>query len=105
MRVQHLHNHRMTGQQIKRQREMSISITRSASSDTNTTPTPSTSDQPPEQTEEMVASPSSSNLALGWDAAALHIITFLSSRINPNVRFTYVITKQFALYHLPIITL
>ena len=85
MRVQHFHNHRMTGQQLKRQREMSISLTRSTSADNIATSTPSISSQPQDQLGETVSSPSSSNHVLGWDAAALHIITFLSSRINPNV--------------------
>lgn len=85
MRVQHFYNHRMTGQQLKRQREMSINLTHSTSTDNISNSTPSTSSQPQEQSGEMTSSPTSSNHVLGWDAAALHIITFLSSRINPNV--------------------
>lgn len=87
LREQHLYNHKVTGHQVKRQREMSLSTTTSLSTK-DSSPSPS-------QEEQMPNSPSSSSenedqsgineQPLGWDAAALRIITFLSSRINPNV--------------------
>lgn len=87
MREQHLHNHKVTGHQVKRQREMSLSTTASLSTK-DSSPFPSQEEQIPNSPSSPSENEDQSGITeqpLGWDAAALRIITFLSSRINPNV--------------------
>lgn len=83
LRQQHLENHKLTGIQFKLQRRRSIQSPISASE--------------MEQAEQELSSPvksvsptsiqsiPSDEDSPSWNAAALRIITFLSSRINPNV--------------------
>lgn len=106
LREQHMHNHKITGMQVKRQRSMRISsgvkgdeeaLRRSggqqgslesaspkeSTSPIQPTPTQPTPTQPTPTTH--TPQPHTPSTQPGWDAAALRIITFLSSRINPNV--------------------
>lgn len=107
LREQHLHNHKITGMQVKRQRSMRIASTvkgeeeskqaesdsskssQQAESDSSKSPqqmpsVPNPKDPPAETPATVTPSPVQAPQP-GWDAAALRIITFLSSRINPNV--------------------
>lgn len=96
LREQHLHNHKITGMQVKRQRSMRIASTvkgeeesKQAESDSSKSPqqmpsVPNPKDPPAETPATVTPSPVQAPQP-GWDAAALRIITFLSSRINPNV--------------------
>lgn len=124
LREQHMHNHKITGMQVKRQRSMRItsgvkgeeesesvklavkqgvvnestvkqgvvseSTVKQGAAKQSTTKQ-DTSNQPPtthnniETPLTTTPSPSQPSAQPGWDAAALRIITFLSSRINPNV--------------------
>ena len=72
MREQHLQNHKMSGIELKRQRGMSLK-------------SQSITPQPVSDTEKSSPTVSEESPKLNWDNAALRIITFLSSRINPNV--------------------
>ena len=74
MREQHLQNHKMSGIELKRQRGMSLK-------------SQSITPQPVSDTEKSSPTISEESPKLNWDNAALRIITFLSSRINPNVGF------------------
>ena len=107
LREQHLHNHKITGMQVKRQRSMRIASTlkgeeesKQAESDSSKSPQQAESDSskspqqmpsvpnpkdPPAETPATVTPSPVQAPQPGWDAAALRIITFLSSRINPNV--------------------
>ena len=96
LREQHLHNHKITGMQVKRQRSMRIASTvkgeeesKQAESDSSKSPQPMPSvphpKDPPAETPATVTPSPVQAPQPGWDAAALRIITFLSSRINPNV--------------------
>ena len=107
LREQHLHNHKITGMQVKRQRSMRIESTvkgeeesKQAESDSSKSPQQAESDSskspqqmpsvpnpkdPPAETPATVTPSPVQAPQPGWDAAALRIITFLSSRINPNV--------------------
>lgn len=118
LREQHLHNHKITGMQVKRQRSMRIASTvkgeeeskqaesdsskssQQAESDSSKSPQQAESDSskspqqmpsvpnpkdPPAETPATVTPSPVQAPQPGWDAAALRIITFLSSRINPNV--------------------
>ena len=111
LREQHMHNHKITGMQVKRQRSMRISsgvkgdeeaLRRSGgqqgSSELSSgqqgslesaSPKESTSPIQPTPTQSTPTThtpqPHTPSTQPGWDAAALRIITFLSSRINPNV--------------------
>ena len=107
LREQHLHNHKITGMQVKRQRRMRIASTvkgeeesKQAESDSSKSPQQAESDSskspqqmpsvpnpkdPPAETPATVTPSPVQAPQPGWDAAALRIITFLSSRINPNV--------------------
>ena len=107
LREQHLHNHKITGMQVKRQRSMRIASTvkgeeeskqaesdsskssQQAESDSSKSPqqmpsVPNPKDPPAETPATVTPFPVQAPQP-GWDAAALRIITFLSSRINPNV--------------------
>lgn len=70
---QHMQQHKLTGMQFKIQRGMSTH-----------TLTPETPDTTSEQASPAVRN-TAGERAPCWDVAALRIITFLSSRINPNV--------------------
>lgn len=82
--------------QVKRQRSMRIASTvkgeeesKQAESDSSKSPqqmpsVPNPKDPPAETPATVTPSPVQAPQP-GWDAAALRIITFLSSRINPNV--------------------
>ena len=72
MREQHLQNHKMSGIELKRQRGMSLK-------------SQSITPQPVSDTEKSSPTVSEESPKLNWDNAALSLITFLSSRINPNV--------------------
>ena len=107
LREQHLHNHKIMGMQVKRQRSMRIASTvkgeeesKQAESDSSKSPQQAESDSskspqqmpsvpnpkdPPAETPATVTPSPVQAPQPGWDAAALRIITFLSSRINPNV--------------------
>ena len=107
LREQHLHNHKITGMQVKRQRSMRIASTvkgeeesKQAESDSSKSPQQAESDSskspqqmpsvpnpkdPPAETPATVTPSPVQAPQPGWDTAALRIITFLSSRINPNV--------------------
>ena len=107
LREQHLHNHKITGMQVKRQRSMRIASTvkgeeesKQAESDSSKSSQQAESDSskssqqmpsvpnpkdPPAETPATVTPSPVQAPQPGWDAAALRIITFLSSRINPNV--------------------
>ena len=106
LREQHMHNHKITGMQVKRQRSMRISSgvkgdeealrrsggqqgsLESASPKESTSPTQPTPTQSTPTTHTPTThtpQPHTPSTQPGWDAAALRIITFLSSRINPNV--------------------
>ena len=71
---QHIQQHKLTGMQFKIQRGMSMH---------STTSTPKTDAS--DLSSPTVKTSSPAEIAPSWDMAALRIITFLSSRINPNV--------------------
>ena len=72
---QHIQQHKLTGMQFKIQRGMSMhSVTSTPKTDASDLSSPT------------VKTTSPTDIAPRWDTAALRIITFLSSRINPNVR-------------------
>ena len=75
MHQQQIQNHKLTGIQYKIQRGMSIH---------SNTLTPYSNIDSDSSTPVVRASENDTPMP-SWDAAALHIITFLSSRINPNV--------------------
>lgn len=71
---QHIQQHKLTGMQFKIQRGMSMhSVTSTPKTDASDLSSPT------------VKTTSPVDIAPSWDTAALRIITFLSSRINPNV--------------------
>lgn len=70
---QHLQQHKLTGMQFKIKRGMSTQ-----------TLSPETPDTTSEQTFPSIHN-TTGERAPCWDVAALRIISFLSSRINPNV--------------------
>lgn len=81
LRQQHLENHKLTGMQFKLHRHMSIQSPNSSSVQDHEISSP----RKPRSVESPQSSPQVETP--NWDVAALRIITFLSSRINPNVSF------------------
>ena len=103
LREQHMQNHKITGMQVKRQRSMRITSSvkgdcessakgdgESSAKGDGESPAKGDSESPAKEDsptmQEATRTPIlPSSPQAGWDAAALRIITFLSSRINPNV--------------------
>lgn len=78
LRQQHLENHKLTGIQFKLLRRKSIQSPAVSVEESQAAEVEAVSPKPAQSSPTSEDSPS-------WDAAALRIITFLSSRINPNV--------------------